>query len=451
MKERFERHIGRHFPYLQGKRLLLAVSGGVDSMVMWHLVAGLGYDYAVAHVNFGLRGSESDGDEDFVRREAERRGVPFYVHRPETEVMAKAHRKSVQEAAREIRYRWFLHLAEAGNYDYILTAHHAGDSVESFFINTGRRTGLQGLTGIPERNGKVIRPLLPFSRSEILAHAERNGIEWREDSSNAQTYYLRNAIRHKLLPLLEEIMPGYSKSVEQVMAHLRQSRYLVEDYMEGVKRELLLPGTRGSKIIPLDKLAAMPHPDAVLYELLKDYGFTAWEDVYHLPEAQTGKTIFSPTHRLIKNRDSLLLAPRTTDTAGQEYRIGKQDKIMQIETQGQNIRYEILNYPVFGGFEPSGKGDSVFFDGDNAVFPLTLRRWRHGDFFYPLGMKGKKKISDFLTDRKVNRYEKENIYVLCDAAGRIMWIVGMRTDGRFRITGQTKNVLEIKKLQASAS
>jgi tRNA(Ile)-lysidine synthase len=443
VKKDFIQHINHSYPYLNKARLLVAVSGGVDSMVLTHLLSDMGFDIGLAHVNFGLRGKESDEDEIFITGFARERDIPLHLHHPETEIFAKVHRTSIQVAARELRYEWFRQLMKTVPYDYLLTAHQADDNVETFFLNLHRRTGLAGLTGIPAVNGNIIRPLLPFSRKEILQYAQTHSIPWREDSSNAKRDYLRNNIRHTLIPALQSTFPDYLPAFQKVMRHLLHSKHLLSDYMQYIKSRIWDEKHPWEVHIDIPTLYTLPHPEDILFELLKDYGFASRTDIYSLTEAQSGKTIFSESHRIIKDREKLILVV-LNQTPDIEILIKENQKHIQIPMHNKTFDLLIETYPMPREFSPLATKDKVFFDLDKIRYPLKVRRWKAGDYFLPFGMNGRKKISDYLTDHKINLYDKENIYLLCDAEGEIIWLIGHRTDNRFRIDHKTKNILEIK-------
>ena len=297
---RFQQHIQKNFPFLSDSKVLIAISGGLDSVVLTHLLSKLGYTIALAHVNFQLRGDDSNKDEAFVNSLGKQLKKPVFTYISDTNNYTKQHKISVQMAAREIRYNWFEKLLVEKKYDYVLTAHHLDDSIETFFINLSRSSGLEGLTGIPEKNNRIIRPLLPFLRNEIHAYAQQNEISWREDISNATTHYLRNKIRHKLLPILKEINPDFDKAFATTQSHLKESQSLVQDYISQIKPNLC-EERNNLMYLSLQKLKALPNQKAVLYELLKSYGFTEWNDLYNLIDAQTGRQVFSKSHYIMKN------------------------------------------------------------------------------------------------------------------------------------------------------
>ncbi|MDC8004767.1 tRNA lysidine(34) synthetase TilS [Aureisphaera galaxeae] len=422
----------REFPIAKGKKILVACSGGVDSMVLVHLLFQSGYSIALAHCNFGLRGDESDEDETFVRRSAEDLGLPFHTKRFETDTFAKEHKVSIQMAARELRYQWFEELLGREGYDYLATGHHADDDMETFFINLSRRTGLRGLRGIPKQNENTIRPLLAFSREEILTYAKENDLYWREDSSNADTKYLRNQIRHTLIPAYKDLGEKAQKGFQSTQNYLDQSSKLIDDYIQLVQK-LVVEETAEGIIINIPKLQDLPNTDALLFELLHPYGFTDFDTLRDLLEAQTGKQVLSSSHRILKNREHLLLTVLEIEGPEGRYEIEAATTSMEAPISlafSQAERFEITN------------GHTVFVDTETLTYPLLLRKWEEGDSFYPFGMQGKKKLSKFFKDEKLSLVAKENCWLLC-SGDQIVWVVGYRMDDRFKVTKQTKKIVRI--------
>ena len=432
MLEKLKKHINQNFPFLENSRLLLATSGGIDSMVLAHLLHQLNYDIALCHCNFQLRGLESFGDQNFVQEYATANQIPLFLTQFDTEAFANDYKLSTQIAARELRYNWFYELLETEGYDYIVTAHHADDNIETFLINLSRGTGLEGLVGIPAKNDKIIRPLLVFSREEIQEYAKQNNIQWREDSSNASDKYLRNKIRHHLIPLLKELNPKFLESFQKTQIYLNQSQELVEDaavmvYQQVAKEE-------GDTIVfNLEQLLRLPNYKSYLYQWLNEFGFTAWEDVYDLVEAQSGKQVFSADFRLLKDRTTLILSPIQEEEA-EVFFIEKD--IITIETPLQ------LSFSKVNEIK-NASHSTIYVDEDQLVYPLLLRKWEEGDVFQPFGMNGKtKKLSKLFKDEKLSLIEKENRWVLW-SGNQIVWVVGIRQDERFRINATTKNILKI--------
>lgn len=434
MLDRLRNHIAHNFPFLQNKKLLLATSGGLDSMVMAHLFNKLEYEVALVHCNFQLRGMESFGDQNFVQEYAEVNEIPIFVTQFDTQAFAKDYKLSTQVAARDLRYNWFYELLDTENYDYILTGHHADDNIETFLINLSRGTGLEGLVGIPGQNDKIIRPLLPFSRQEIAKYANEHEILWREDSSNASDKYLRNKIRHDLVPLFKELNPQFIASFQKTQSFLQESQQMVEDasimvYQQVAKQE-------DEEIhFDLNQLKKLPNYKSYLYQWLHEFGFLAWEDVYGLVDAQSGKQVFSTNFRLLKDRDFLILYPINTELEVQEYFIEEDTKKVNIPL---NLTFcKVSDISV-------GSNTAIFVDQNKLEFPLVLRRWEQGDCFQPFGMEGKsKKVSKLFKDEKLSLIEKESVWILWSGE-TIVWVVGLRQDERFRISDTTQNIIKIQ-------
>jgi len=435
MFDRFKQHIQSNFSYLQDAKILVAISGGLDSVVLVHLLSNLNYKIGLAHVNYQLRDEESDLDAAFVEQLGKQLKMPFFIHSVDTTTYAKKTDLSIQMAAREIRYQWFGVLLQKHGYDFVLTAHHLDDSIETFFINLNRSTGLEGLTGIPSRNNNVIRPLLAFSRAEIEKYAVKNKLEWREDTSNATTKYERNKIRHRLVPVLEDINPQFSDAFSNTQSYLQGSQSLVKDYISLLKSMFW---TEKDAIIniSLQELYDLPNLKTILFEVLKDYGFTEWEDVYQLVKGQTGKRVFSTTHVLLKDRGNLILSPVEQQR--------KDSDVIEVKDKFtiHNVAFSIDELPDVKNLKSLNPFE-ICFDKNKVSFPLFVRKWKKGDYFYPLGMRGKKKLSDFLIDQKVSRVEKEKIWLLCDAKKNIVWVIGYRLDNRFKITENTTEIIQI--------
>lgn len=434
MLQKFQKNIVQNFSFLKEKKLLLATSGGLDSMVMVDLFRRIDCEIAMAHCNFQLRGLESVEDQKFVQEYAQTNKIDLFEIQFETEIYAEKHQLSTQIAARELRYNWFREILESDKFDYILTAHHADDSLETFIINLSRATGIEGLTGIPAQNGKIIRPLLIFSREEIENFAKENQIKWREDSSNASDKYLRNKIRHHIVPLLKELNPDFLTSFQKTQNYLKESKSLADDALKLVFNEVAKPMNEAIHF-DINQLKKRINYKAYLYHWLTEYGFTAWDDIYDLVDGQSGKQVFSKDFRLLKNRETLILMPKNHAEETEEFRIEKyQNKV---------------NFPLnlsFSKVDDIGVGSntSIFVDDDKLRFPLVLRKWKIGDTFQPFGMNGKtKKVSKLFKDEKKSLVEKENIWLLC-SDNQIVWVIGLRQDERFKIENMTKNSLKIE-------
>nr|BFF39719.1 tRNA lysidine(34) synthetase TilS [Tenacibaculum mesophilum] len=306
MLQQLAKHIDEQFSFLKEKKLLIAISGGVDSVVLTHFLHQLQFNISLAHCNFQLRGKESDLDEMFVKELGKSFNIQTFTTRFNTNEYATKNKLSTQLAARELRYSWFDSLSQKNNFDYILTAHHADDNLETFLINLSRGTGLEGLTGIPPINKNIIRPLLIFSREEIVAFAKNNNIKWREDESNSETKYLRNKIRHQIVPTLKELNDSVLKNFNKTIDHLKESQQIIDDKIADITHEIV--SKEGDLLkINIEKLLKLSNPKAYLYQLLKSYKFTEWNDVYNLIYAQSGKQILTKFYTLLKDRDFLLL------------------------------------------------------------------------------------------------------------------------------------------------
>ncbi|RBN50744.1 tRNA lysidine(34) synthetase TilS [Flavobacterium psychrolimnae] len=434
MLQKFQNHLLHNFQFLSGKKILLATSGGKDSMVMVHLFQQLDYEIGIAHCNFQLRGMESFEDQNFVQEYAAANGIPVFITQFDTKAFAEDYKVSTQVAARELRYNWFYELLETEKFDYILTAHHADDNLETFLINLSRGTGLEGLTGIPEQNDRVIRPLLAFSQEEMEEYAKLNNIKWREDSSNASDKYLRNKIRHHLVPMLKELNPNFLSSFHKTQTYLQEAQGMVEDasimiYQQVAKQE------DDTIYFDLKKLKKLPNYKSYLHQWLKEFGFSAWDDIYDLVESQSGKYVFSPEYRLLKDRDSLILSPINFVNEKEEYSIDENQKEVNFPLNLLFCKVADISLTT---------NSAIFVDADKLQFPLVLRHWNEGDSFQPFGMNGKsKKVSKLFKDEKLSLLEKENSWLLC-SNNQIVWIIGLRQDERFRIENTTKNILKIQ-------
>ena len=428
----FQNLLQINFPFLTGKKLLLAISGGIDSMVLLHLFQQSEFSIAMAHCNFQLRGVESFEDQKFVQTYAEENNITFYSTIFDTNFFAEDFQLSVQMAARELRYHWFYELLDSEGYDYIVTAHHADDNLETFIINLSRGTGLDGLSGIPALNDKVVRPLLNFSREEIEAYAQHNRVLWREDSSNASTKYLRNKIRHDLVPILKEINPEFLSSFQKTQSYLQEAQQMVDDASILVYQQVA--NEVSSEIhFDLQKLQQLPNFHSYLYVWLKDYGFSDWTAISDLVESQSGKQVFSASFRLLKDRSSLVLSP-ISEKLEDEFYIEKGQMEVKIPLNISLCKVSDIS---------TSSNSSIFVDEDKLSFPLQIRKWHEGDFFQPFGMHGQtKKVSKLFKDEKLSLFEKESTWLLCSNQ-EIVWVIGIRADERFKIEKSTKNIINI--------
>lgn len=431
MFPQFKAHLKANLPFLQKARLLVACSGGMDSVVLAHLAVHAGLHVTLAHCNFHLRGSESDGDEQFVRDLAKQLGITAEVKSFKTKKYADQNRGSIQMAAREMRYEWFNELLETKGFDYLLTAHHLDDNLETFLINLSRGTGIDGLSGIPEQNEKVIRPLLDFSQKNIEDYAKRENLQWREDSSNSDKKYLRNKIRLEIVPKLKELHPAFLENFKQTQIHLQDTQVLVQNHLQEIK-SILFADDGGVIRIAIEPLKELHPIEAYLYGLFKEYGFTQWEDVKGLLNAMSGKKVVSKTHSLLKDREYLLLS-KIKSSSNEVYPV--HDKKTMINAPIK------LTMEKVGAVEKSNP-DTIFLDKKKLNFPLVLRNWQKGDYFYPYGMKGGKKLSKFFKDEKMDVFSKEKQWLLC-SNDEIVWVVGRRADERFKVDKSTQTIIKI--------
>ncbi|MDB4178414.1 tRNA lysidine(34) synthetase TilS [Flavobacteriaceae bacterium] len=435
MLKAFLHLLDTRFSFLKETPLLLAVSGGIDSMVLIDLCQKSALNITLAHCNFKLRDDESDADEHFIRKIAKTHNLDVFSTSFETETFAKTTKQSVQMAARQLRYEWFETLANKNGFDYILTAHHADDNLETVLINLSRGTGLDGLTGIPEINGSVVRPMLGFSREDIYDFAINQKVSWREDSSNKNTKYLRNNLRLTIIPLLKQLNPSFIESFQTTQNHLKDTQSILEDYMLEVEERVIESIDENQIVYNIDSLQSLNNPKAYLYQLLKAYNFSDWSQIAALLDAQSGKQITSVTHRLLKNRSQLILSPLDTSSKV-SISIEASDEIVQIPFQPYNLKVDIST-----SLEVPTK-DHVYLDFELLQFPLRLGNWSQGDYFYPSGMNGKKKLSKYFKDEKLSLLEKENTDVIYSGED-VVWIVGKRADQRFIATKSSKQILKL--------
>ena len=434
MENLFLNHLKKNFPSISVSKLIIAVSGGVDSIVLFHLCLKLKLNFFVAHCNFKLRKKESDLDEKFVRDLAIKHNIKFYTKSFNTKKLSDNDNKSIQMVARELRYSWFEELSKELNVKHILTAHHLDDSLETFLINLSRGSGIDGLLGIPEVNDTVYRPLLIFKKDEILSYAKENKITWREDSSNKKREYLRNQIRLEVIPKLKEInqnlLDNFSKSIDR----LQQSKSIIKDKMDDFIKNVSF--TRDEKIyFEINKIKKVSNIDAYLYELLKKYNFTQWDDIRDLLDSQSGKQIISKTHKLLKDREYLILV-KNSEVENKSLLINKSSK--EVAVSVGKIKVSIA--------KKISKEDSdvIYLDSAKLDFPLRVRNVLSGDYFYPFGMNGKKKVSKYLKDKKISVFDKDKVLILETSKNKIIWVVGMRLDDRFSVTDNTKEITKIE-------
>jgi tRNA(Ile)-lysidine synthase len=433
------KHIKQKGLFKFDEKILLAVSGGIDSMAMMHLFRDAGFDFGVAHCNFKLRGRESDSDEQLVEETAMKMGVPFFKKSFPTREYAHNHGVSIQMAARELRYKWFEEIRSQNNYEHIATAHHRDDHTETVFINITRGSGLGGLRGIPVKNGKIIRPIACFSRHQLNDYVYKNKILYREDTSNADDKYLRNRIRHHVIPLLKQINPSLDRAIEELSGSVRQA-YELADYL--IKKEIR-PNIRfiGERLeIPVNSIINTPGQTIILSEILKPFNFQfpVVQDILDALQSQPGKLFYSSTHVCLKDRHFLIIHPiPETDRSSIYYVEQGLEKVELPSGQMQFFQYTAENIPDF-----SGDNNTAFLDLEKLQFPLEIRNPRNGDHFIPLGMSGKKKISDFLTDMKIPRTQKDKVWLLVSHE-TIVWVAGYRIHEHYKIKNAGRTILEV--------
>ena len=432
----------QHHLFGSKHKWLVAVSGGVDSVVLCHLAAANNIPFAIAHCNFQLRGEESYRDKNFVIALAKQAGVELFVKDFDTKKYMAETGKSVQVAARDLRYNWFYELLAqspgTNSQSMIATAHHANDNIETVLMNLFRGTGIKGLRGILPVHDKIIRPLLGVTKEAILDYAEKNGLAWVEDSSNSSDKYTRNLIRNQVIPIMEKAIPrdeiGFEKSIEM----MAEAEMLYDEAIGLHKKKLLEPKGNETHIAVL-KLAASKPLKTIAYELFNEFGFTAsqTEEVLALLQSESGKYISSASHRIIRNRAWLIIAPHQTEEA-RLILIEKVDHKIIFSGGEINIQYATNNLP----FSISKAPEIATLDAAHIQFPLLLRPWKQGDYFYPLGMKKKKKLARFFIDQKLSKTDKEKIWVI-ESNKKILWVVGHRIDERFKITDSTSAIIRI--------
>ncbi|MFV0271644.1 MAG: tRNA lysidine(34) synthetase TilS [Macellibacteroides fermentans] len=434
MKEQIQQYIIQHQLLSGEKPVVVGISGGADSVALLHILVSLGYKCIAAHCNFNLRGDESFRDEQFTIDFTKRLQVPLCKISFETNKYAQENRLSVEMAARELRYRWFEELLNTYDADAVAVAHHRDDSVETLLINLTRGSGITGLTGIKPKNGNVVRPLLCVSREDIYAYIENNGLEYVTDSSNSSDIYTRNFIRLKVIPLLKEINPSVKASLARTANHLYDASLIYNHSIEEA-RKVIIQNNR----LSISALLSFPAPATILYEMLKPYGFsrTVCESIFTVLEKDSGKIFYSSTHRLLKDRSDLLI----------DVLSGEESKAYLINLEDDNVDLPVELKPeivvIKEDYQIEKDRKFAYFDFDKLSFPLVLRHWQEGDWFVPFGMKGKKKISDYFSDKKFSLFDKEKTWLLCSGQD-VIWIVGERTDNRYRIEKTTKRVLKLK-------
>lgn len=429
--------------FQQQPKVLLAISGGIDSVVMAHLFYRAHIPFDIVHCNFQLRGEESDGDEAFVRQLAEKFDVQCMVSSFETQQYADANQLSIQMAARDLRYQWFEELLQTHDHVYLATAHHKHDVLETMIFNLAKGTGLAGMHGIRFLQGQIIRPMLFTDRKQIEGYASAEKLHWREDSSNADDKYRRNLIRHEVIPVLEQINPSLMKTLEPTLERFMGAEAVVQAASEQVMKECIIV-EKNDIYISLPKIHALPGLKVLLHEILKDYGFhyqQTREIVAMLQDeersAHVGKVFDSATHRLNFDRNDLIISPIPVMQPAKTSVISEKEHEKHLDQFDLDIKVlDARKYNVMP------LANIAALDHEKLKFPLKLRKWKKGDSFYPLGMNCKKKLSDFMVDTKIPLNLKDRVFVLTSGED-IVWVVGHRIDHRYRITNKTRQVYEL--------
>lgn len=424
-------------------RVLLAVSGGIDSMVMSHLFLKLGTNIGIAHCNFSLRNSESDMDEELVKDFSDHNGIPFYTISFRTKEYSGSKGISVQMAARELRYSWFEKIREENNYDFIAIAHNRNDNIETLLINLIRGTGITGLSGMKPAGTRIIRPILFASRHKIEEYCCENRILFREDKSNAETRYTRNKIRHLVLPLLKEINPSIEETLTETAGKLADIDEIVTDYINGLRLKLSVKRD-DTTIFDIKKLSDLKPGKALIFELFGPYGITGATsgDLVNILAGRTGKQVFTKTHRIVISRNELVVSPIETQKKDC-YEINTPDDLLMVP-----VIVSARTIPNKPGVRIPDSKNIASVDSDKIRFPLLIRPWESGDAFFPLGMKKKKKLSNYFIDRKYSLIDKEKALIL-ESAGNIVWIIGERIDDRFKVSELTSRILQIEVIKKS--
>ena len=437
MKQAFESYIAKHHLLQAHHSVLLAVSGGADSMVMLDLFSQQPYSFAIAHCNFQLRGKDSEEDENMVLQYAQAHNIPVFHTRFNTTAYCQSNGISIEMGARELRYRWFEQICNTHHFDYIATAHHMDDSIETFFLNAIRKTGISGLHGILPVSGKIIHPMLFCTKKDIIAYADKHHIPYREDSTNKEDDVQRNFIRLNIIPLFERLRPDFKQNLNATTQILQQQEMIYRQHISAIKSRIM-HADKGSCSIDIATLTSYQPIATYLYECIHEFGFniSQTEDIISVLNQKEEKQFLSPTHTLTKTRTTLLINPLENNNINNNP-IVYIENLQQLNAAG--ILSEICDYN--NGFQFQNDPHTAYFDWDKISFPLIIRTWAAGDYFYPVRGRGKKKLSDFFTNIKLGGKEKQQIRLLTNADNDIIWIIAHRSDNRYAVTKNTKKVL----------
>ena len=456
--QQFKENIRHNNLFHSGDHLLLAVSGGIDSVVLCELCSQAGYSFTIAHCNFQLRGEESERDQEFVKKLAEKYNAELFLQKFETASYAKEKKLSIQVAARELRYGWFNELLDAKEKKEapvkVLTAHHLNDNIETLMMNFFKGTGVAGLRGMLPEQGRIVRPLLFATKEELLRFAKESNLDWVQDSSNESDKYSRNYLRHNIIPLVQKIFPEAEHNLAANVQRFREIEILYQQSIDRHKKNLVTQ--KGNEFyIPILKLKKTEPVRSIVFEIIKSFGFhpAQVDDVMTLLNSGTGKYVASATHRVIRNRNWLVIAPLATVEASTILVTEGNENIEFTPARDRRSRLQLETYPIrvpaSDGYQPLREKNIAEVDFGKIKFPLILRKWKTGDYFYPLGMKdrkgsrpGKKKLSRFFIDQKLSTTDKERVWVL-EMDKKIIWVIGHRIDDRYKITDNTKQVLKL--------
>jgi tRNA(Ile)-lysidine synthase len=439
MLDRFEQYIKDNELCSPNDKILLGVSGGADSIVMTDLFIRKKYRIGIAHCNFQIRSEESEEDQKFVEQLARSKKIPFYTTRFETKEYARKNSMSVQMAARELRYTWFDEIRSKYAYNFIAIGHNLDDVVETFFINLNRGTGIRGLTGIKPVFGDIIRPILFASRKDILAYAEKRNLDFREDSSNMDTLYVRNKIRHKIIPRFNKITPDFNKTIIETIERLRDAETILDNAINAIKSDIIIEQSSNRILIDIDKLKVLKPVNTVLFEIIKDYGFnykTVKNIISNLADTP-GKKFYSKTHRIIKDRSFLIV---TDIEKGDHSSVKVKADVAEI-AEPVSLSFSKFRRPEKYNIPKETR--YAVLDYNKIKYPLELRKWKQGDRFIPLGMTNHKKLSNFFIDYKLSIPEKEAVWIITSGED-IVWIVNYRIDDRYKVDENTKEIMVIE-------
>ena len=438
LQQKVQSYIQKHQLLIDEGQVVVGVSGGTDSVALLHILISLGYRCITAHCNFHLRMEDSNQDENFVRKLAISHSIPFYSIDFETIEYAKLHKMSIEMAARDLRYVWFDEILKNTGAQAVAVAHHADDNIETMLMNLVRGTGLKGLIGMRPRNQNVVRPLLCCTREELENYLVEHGLEHVEDATNQENNYLRNRFRNEIIPLLTEINPAARENLYKTIANLDGNYFIYQQSIGEIIREIV--EKHGAEIrFDIEKILNQVHISTVLFELLSPYGFGAVqvEQIEGVLQAESGKIFYSETHRLVKDRNCLIISAKD-DNQKESFTISQNTNEIK-----SPVHLTIRKVAGDESFSPSKVPDCVHIDASVLEYPMEIRRWNEGDVFYPFGMTKKKKLSDYFIDQKFSIPEKEKCWLLV-STGRIVWIIGHRLDNRFRIGKNSREIIEIK-------